>query len=164
GYNIENDEEIHNILFNTSNFIGILHEGRDDRNNPKYGALPELRRRCDEEYEEEGGNEEIESFLMNKRKILNGTKLMDDANTVKESISNYFKHKTNKPRDQNDDDEEEDIESDSSDQDEQGDQNDIIKETKQNGFDDFDTENYLKQFSTSQLSNYLSQLSLSSSS
>ncbi|KAA6374472.1 MAG: hypothetical protein EZS28_030001 [Streblomastix strix] len=103
GQNEENVDELHNILFNISNFFAILHQGRDDGNNPRYEPLPKLRRLSEEEFEQEGGIEEIESFFMNKGKASNGNKIADSYKMAQGCLLNCFQHKTNDLNRDNDD-------------------------------------------------------------
>ncbi|KAA6363644.1 MAG: hypothetical protein EZS28_040829 [Streblomastix strix] len=78
----EYDEDIWNELYSISNFLRHLHQ--EDYSFP---PQPLLVRRSDEQIEEEGGNEEIESQLINKgyRGIIK-----DEANEAKGEILNCF--------------------------------------------------------------------------
>ncbi|KAA6383789.1 MAG: hypothetical protein EZS28_020686, partial [Streblomastix strix] len=73
--------EIANVLGNISKFLQSLHQGRktDEFNQiPSFPQQISLARRLDEQIEEEGGNEEIESQLINK-KIYDVTSWAKDA-------------------------------------------------------------------------------------
>ncbi|KAA6319782.1 MAG: hypothetical protein EZS28_054776 [Streblomastix strix] len=80
----EKDEEIWIGLIDISQFFSNLNKGKQDSFPPQ----PLLAHRSDEQIEEEGGNEEIDSQLIN-----NGHQnynIKDYANRAKGAILNYF--------------------------------------------------------------------------
>ncbi|KAA6369149.1 MAG: hypothetical protein EZS28_035323 [Streblomastix strix] len=84
GYGEEKDEEISLILFRISKFFNNLNKGKQDSFPPQ----PLFARRSDEQIEEEGGNEEIDSQLIN-----NGHQnynIKDYTNIANGRILNYF--------------------------------------------------------------------------
>ncbi|KAA6377954.1 MAG: hypothetical protein EZS28_026520, partial [Streblomastix strix] len=81
----EQDQEIWSGLFRLSNFLKCLHQGKQNSFPPQ----PLLVRRSVEQIEEEGGNEEIDSQIINKGKFF-GYNIKDDANEAKGIILNYF--------------------------------------------------------------------------
>ncbi|KAA6365742.1 MAG: hypothetical protein EZS28_038731 [Streblomastix strix] len=89
----EQDLEIYWGLDKISDFIRCLNKGRNDY-EPSFPPQPLLARRSDEQIEEEGGNEEVESQLINKG--FNGD-IKTDANRAKIAIQNIF-IKQGKPR------------------------------------------------------------------
>ncbi|KAA6374861.1 MAG: hypothetical protein EZS28_029611 [Streblomastix strix] len=83
GHGEECDNEIYWGLDQTSNFLSCL-------NKEKYYLFPPqplLAHRSDELIEEEGGNEEIDSQLINKKSNYN---IKNNANIAKGAILNYF--------------------------------------------------------------------------
>ncbi|KAA6364538.1 MAG: hypothetical protein EZS28_039935 [Streblomastix strix] len=64
GHGEEEDNEILNRLGDISRFIRCLNKGRN--NLETFPPQPLLAHRSDEQIEEEGGNEEIDSQLINK--------------------------------------------------------------------------------------------------
>ncbi|KAA6372630.1 MAG: hypothetical protein EZS28_031843, partial [Streblomastix strix] len=87
----EYDDEIWNGLFRISKFLSNLHQGR--YNSATFPPQPLLVRRSVEQIEEEGGNEEIDSQLINKG---NSRNIKDEANEAKGRILNYFIEKGNR--------------------------------------------------------------------
>ncbi|KAA6362311.1 MAG: hypothetical protein EZS28_042162 [Streblomastix strix] len=81
----EQDDEINHGLGQISYFIRCLNQGRNY--NATFPPQPLLARRSDEQIEEEGGNEEIESQLINKEDRCN---IKTDAHRAKIAILNYF--------------------------------------------------------------------------
>ncbi|KAA6355641.1 MAG: hypothetical protein EZS28_048831, partial [Streblomastix strix] len=80
----EQDREIKDGLDNISQFIRCLNKGKQD----SFPLQPLLAHRSDEQLEEEGGNEEIDSQLINKRHQYCNIK--DQANIANGRILNYF--------------------------------------------------------------------------
>ncbi|KAA6389593.1 MAG: hypothetical protein EZS28_014880 [Streblomastix strix] len=90
----EKDDEIRDQLFLISEFIRSLNQGRNY--NATFPPQPLLVRRSDEQIEEEGGNEEVDSQLINKGDYGH---IKDHANRAKEWILNYFIEQDNpRPR------------------------------------------------------------------
>ncbi|KAA6378226.1 MAG: hypothetical protein EZS28_026245, partial [Streblomastix strix] len=85
GHGVENDQEISNTLNITSKFLKCLNEGKNY--GTQFPPQPLLVRRSDEQIEEEGGNEEIDSQLINKGYSWN---IKDEVNKVKGAILNFF--------------------------------------------------------------------------
>ncbi|KAA6378532.1 MAG: hypothetical protein EZS28_025940, partial [Streblomastix strix] len=86
--------EIANVLGNISKFLQSLHQGRKTDEFYQIPSFPQqisLARRLDEQIEEEGGNEEIESQLINK-KIYDVTGWAKDA---KGALLNLYIDKSN---------------------------------------------------------------------
>ncbi|KAA6383129.1 MAG: hypothetical protein EZS28_021341 [Streblomastix strix] len=79
----EKAEEISLILFRISQFFNNLNKGRN-----LFPPQPLLAHRSYEQLEEEGGNEEIDSQLINKGHQYCNIK--DSANEAKQMIMNYF--------------------------------------------------------------------------
>ncbi|KAA6373584.1 MAG: hypothetical protein EZS28_030889 [Streblomastix strix] len=90
GHVEEYDKEIRNRLFRISQFLKYLIKG----NQYSFPPQPLLARRSDEQIEEEGGNEEIDSQLINKGK---GSfwSIKNNANGAKRAILNYFIKQSN---------------------------------------------------------------------
>ncbi|KAA6374538.1 MAG: hypothetical protein EZS28_029935 [Streblomastix strix] len=84
----EQDLEISYGLDRISIFLRLLNQGRK-YNEPIFPPQPLLARRSDEQIEEEGGNEEIDSQLINKR-YKGDYNIKNDANEAKRRILNYF--------------------------------------------------------------------------
>ncbi|KAA6369790.1 MAG: hypothetical protein EZS28_034683 [Streblomastix strix] len=82
GVGEEQDWEIRNELRRISIFLSSLHQGRNS-----FPPQPLLAQRADEQIEEEGGNEEIDAQLINKRYSDN---IKNSANEAKGMILNYF--------------------------------------------------------------------------
>ncbi|KAA6316876.1 MAG: hypothetical protein EZS28_055191, partial [Streblomastix strix] len=82
----EQDYEIWHELVHISQFLKRLHQGRIN-DEPSFPPQPLLARRSVEQIEEEGGNEEIESQLINKG---NGWNIKINANETKGEILNCF--------------------------------------------------------------------------
>ncbi|KAA6318152.1 MAG: hypothetical protein EZS28_054986, partial [Streblomastix strix] len=83
----EEDYEISIGLDRISRFLRCLNKGRKSSWYPSFPPQPLLAQISDEQLEEEGGNEEIESQLINKG--FNGD-IKTDANRAKIAILNYF--------------------------------------------------------------------------
>ncbi|KAA6377861.1 MAG: hypothetical protein EZS28_026612 [Streblomastix strix] len=82
------DSEIYLGLQHISEFISQLHLGRNDYFLPYFSSQPSLSKRCIEQIEEEGGNEEIDSQLINKgNEDLN---IKKEADSVKGLILNLL--------------------------------------------------------------------------
>ncbi|KAA6343904.1 MAG: hypothetical protein EZS28_052274, partial [Streblomastix strix] len=81
----EQDLGIYDGLDRISEFIRCLNQGRNYE--PTFPPQPLLGRRSVEQIEEEGGNEEIDSKLINKG---NYSHIKTDANEAKRMILNYF--------------------------------------------------------------------------
>ncbi|KAA6364024.1 MAG: hypothetical protein EZS28_040449 [Streblomastix strix] len=90
----EQDDEIYWGLFRISNFLSNLHQGRNNDEPPfqYFPPQPLLVHRSVEQIEEEGGNEEIESQLINEG---NGWNIKDEVNETKGWILNYFTEQGN---------------------------------------------------------------------
>ncbi|KAA6392800.1 MAG: hypothetical protein EZS28_011672 [Streblomastix strix] len=86
GHGEEKDDEICDRLFCISQFLNRLHQGRIN-DEPSFPPQPLLARRSNEQIEEEGGNEEIESQISNKG--LRGN-IKINANETKGEILNCF--------------------------------------------------------------------------
>ncbi|KAA6375121.1 MAG: hypothetical protein EZS28_029352 [Streblomastix strix] len=82
----EQGEEISNRLDNISNFLRCLNQGRNDY-EPSFPPQPLLARRSVEQIEEEGGNEQIDSQIINKGHYGH---INNSANEAKAMILNYF--------------------------------------------------------------------------
>ncbi|KAA6373840.1 MAG: hypothetical protein EZS28_030633, partial [Streblomastix strix] len=91
GHGEEKGDEIYDRLFCISRFFKQLNQGSN--NQPTFPPQPLLARRSDEQIEEEGGNEEIDSQLINKGHQYCDIK--DIANYVKGRILNYFIEQSN---------------------------------------------------------------------
>ncbi|KAA6371165.1 MAG: hypothetical protein EZS28_033308 [Streblomastix strix] len=83
----EQDLDFSHGLNNISQFIRDLHQGRKSFWVPSFPPQPLLAQISDEQLEEEGGNEEIESQLINKGF---NDDIKTDANRAKIAILNYF--------------------------------------------------------------------------
>ncbi|KAA6391436.1 MAG: hypothetical protein EZS28_013037 [Streblomastix strix] len=83
----DEDDEINFGLFNFSEFLRDLHQGRYISWLPQFPPQPLLARRVVEQIEEEGGNEEIDSQQNNKGF---GGDIKNSANEAKGRILNYF--------------------------------------------------------------------------
>ncbi|KAA6362084.1 MAG: hypothetical protein EZS28_042389 [Streblomastix strix] len=81
----EQDEEIWSGLNNISKFLRDIHQGKQNSFPPQ----PLLVRRSVEQIEEEGGNEEIDSQIINKGNFF-GCNIKDEANEAIGEILNYF--------------------------------------------------------------------------
>ncbi|KAA6369604.1 MAG: hypothetical protein EZS28_034869, partial [Streblomastix strix] len=92
----EQDLEISNGLDFISDFLSNLNKGRSDY-EPSFPPQPLLARRSDEQIEEEGGNEEIESQLIKKGDQYYYIK--SQANRAKGAILNYFIEQDNRKPD-----------------------------------------------------------------
>ncbi|KAA6390872.1 MAG: hypothetical protein EZS28_013604 [Streblomastix strix] len=92
----EQDVEISNRLNNISDFIRCLNQGRY-YNETQFPPQPLLVRRSVEQIEEEGGNEEIQSQLINKGYSDN---IKNSAIRAKGMILNYFIEQGNPRPDQ----------------------------------------------------------------
>ncbi|KAA6357157.1 MAG: hypothetical protein EZS28_047316 [Streblomastix strix] len=84
GHGEEQDEQIYDGLSRISRFLNCLKQGRNF-NQPTFPPQPLLAHRSNEQIEEEGGNEEIDSQLINE-----GRNIKDNANRAKGRILNYF--------------------------------------------------------------------------
>ncbi|KAA6340113.1 MAG: hypothetical protein EZS28_052556 [Streblomastix strix] len=84
----EQDTEIWNGLMYISRFLRALHEGKTQQ--PSFQPLPLLARNTEEQMEEEGANEELETQMKNKG--MNGI-IKREANYTKAVILNRFIHK-----------------------------------------------------------------------
>ncbi|KAA6374347.1 MAG: hypothetical protein EZS28_030127 [Streblomastix strix] len=86
----EQDDEIWIVLYRISDFLKYLHQGINNDEPPfqYFPPQPLLVHRSDEQIEEEGGNEEIESQLINKGHQYYNIK--DEANEAKGRILNCF--------------------------------------------------------------------------
>ncbi|KAA6374029.1 MAG: hypothetical protein EZS28_030445 [Streblomastix strix] len=80
----EYDRDISQGLSYNNDFLSNLNKGRPFTSFP---PQPLLAHRSDEQIEEEGGNEEIDSQLINKG---NGWNIKYHANRAKGAILNYF--------------------------------------------------------------------------
>ncbi|KAA6367233.1 MAG: hypothetical protein EZS28_037240 [Streblomastix strix] len=85
GHGEEQNGEIWDGLRYISSFLISLNQGRDY--NAIFPPQPLLARRSDEQIEEEGGNEEIDSQLINTEK---NDDIKNSANRAKGEILNYF--------------------------------------------------------------------------
>ncbi|KAA6355756.1 MAG: hypothetical protein EZS28_048717, partial [Streblomastix strix] len=83
----EQDDEIYWGLYRISIFLNQLHKGQYPPHT-SFPPQPLLVRRSVEQIEEEGGNEEIDSQLINKGHQYCNIK--DEANKVKGRILNHF--------------------------------------------------------------------------
>ncbi|KAA6390993.1 MAG: hypothetical protein EZS28_013480 [Streblomastix strix] len=90
GHGEEYDNEIYWGLDQISNFLRCLNKWK--YYNATFPPQPLLARRADEQIEEEGGNEEIDSQQKNKAFSCN---IKDNANRAKGSIFNYFIEQVN---------------------------------------------------------------------
>ncbi|KAA6394396.1 MAG: hypothetical protein EZS28_010077 [Streblomastix strix] len=81
----QDDWEIKQGLESIIKFIYVILEGRYNRGRP-FPPQPVLFKSCQEQFEDEGENEEIEAQLVNKGKRL----LKGQANLAKEMILNIF--------------------------------------------------------------------------
>ncbi|KAA6367695.1 MAG: hypothetical protein EZS28_036778 [Streblomastix strix] len=86
GQGEEQDDEIFYKLDRISNFIRCLNQG--NQYNPIYPPQPLLARRSDEQLEEEGGNEEIDSQQINEGRQYRNVKY--EAYEAKAAILNNF--------------------------------------------------------------------------
>ncbi|KAA6394603.1 MAG: hypothetical protein EZS28_009866 [Streblomastix strix] len=87
------DEEISNGLRYISMFLRELYQGRNLQ--PSFPPLPLLAHRSQEQIEEEGGNEELESQMINKGSNNWRQSIMDITNMAKAAILNYFVDQSN---------------------------------------------------------------------
>ncbi|KAA6363591.1 MAG: hypothetical protein EZS28_040882 [Streblomastix strix] len=89
----QGDVEIYWVLQYIYRFLNELNNGRNNSNNinnqPSFIPQPALSKICIEQMEEEGGNEEVESQLINKGNVW---KIIGDAEEVKGLILNRFIH------------------------------------------------------------------------
>ncbi|KAA6361537.1 MAG: hypothetical protein EZS28_042936 [Streblomastix strix] len=85
---IQEDQEIIDGLYYISEFLRKLNNyDDDDSNKPSFPSQPTLAKSCIEQIEEEGGNEEVESQLINKGE---NNSIKDYANYVKTEILNTY--------------------------------------------------------------------------
>ncbi|KAA6371179.1 MAG: hypothetical protein EZS28_033293 [Streblomastix strix] len=87
GIGEEQDWEIFNGFIQISNFLRALHEGRNDDWKPSFQPLPLLARRSEEQIEEEGANEELDTQMNNKGNYGN---IKYYANSTKSATPNHF--------------------------------------------------------------------------
>ncbi|KAA6399886.1 MAG: hypothetical protein EZS28_004585 [Streblomastix strix] len=90
GQGEEQDEQIWNGLNRISWFFCCLYEGRNNRES-SFPRQPILAKRSQEQIEEEGGSEEIETLLINKGN--QNYNIKGNAKWAKRSILNHFIHK-----------------------------------------------------------------------
>ncbi|KAA6402933.1 MAG: hypothetical protein EZS28_001542 [Streblomastix strix] len=92
----EQDHEIWNGLICIANFLSQLRQGRNYHPfYPSFPPQPELAYGSEEQFEEEGGNEEVESQLFNKGQ--NG-RIMDEATrTIGWKLSYFIDSSNNRP-------------------------------------------------------------------
>ncbi|KAA6366790.1 MAG: hypothetical protein EZS28_037683 [Streblomastix strix] len=86
----QDDGQIFDGLYNISEFLKSLYQGRQTNypnSGPKFPQQISLARRLNEQIEEEGGNEEVESQLINK---WNNENINDQANRAKAEILNFY--------------------------------------------------------------------------
>ncbi|KAA6358564.1 MAG: hypothetical protein EZS28_045909 [Streblomastix strix] len=81
----EEDWQIFNVLDYISRFLSNLNKGRNRYYKSTFPPQLLLTHRSDEQIEEEGGNEEIDSQLINK-----GRNIKNKANRAQGEILNYF--------------------------------------------------------------------------
>ncbi|KAA6384011.1 MAG: hypothetical protein EZS28_020465 [Streblomastix strix] len=91
----EYDNKFSHVLDFISDFIRSLNKGKIYY--ATFPPQPLLARRSEEQIEEEGGNEEIESQLINKE---NSGNIKNNANEAKGAILNYFIEQGNRKPDQ----------------------------------------------------------------
>ncbi|KAA6359353.1 MAG: hypothetical protein EZS28_045120, partial [Streblomastix strix] len=92
GIGEEQNKEIWNGLNCIYWFLLDLHKGRNIDQIPSFQPLPQLVRRSEEQIEEEGANEEIETQMKN---IGSNGNIKDWANLAKAASLNRFIHKSN---------------------------------------------------------------------
>ncbi|KAA6402303.1 MAG: hypothetical protein EZS28_002177 [Streblomastix strix] len=92
GIGEEQNKEIWNRLNCLYWFILDLHKGSNIDQMPSFQPLPLLARRSEEQIEEEGANEEIETQMKN---IGSNGNIKDWANLAKAASLNRFIHKSN---------------------------------------------------------------------
>ncbi|KAA6375372.1 MAG: hypothetical protein EZS28_029100 [Streblomastix strix] len=96
GLGEEQDNEIYDRLINICWLLNYLQYGRTNNWQPSYPQFPPqllLVKRSQEQIEEEGGNEEVDSQLINDNEI------REEANWTKGAIMNIFIDGSNpKPR------------------------------------------------------------------
>ncbi|KAA6376064.1 MAG: hypothetical protein EZS28_028409 [Streblomastix strix] len=96
GHEQQQDEGIDQGLRNITDFIRIILEGRQTRPNypiPSLSPQPVLFKSCQEQFEDEGENEEIEAQLINKGEGY--YYIQQRANWAKGSILNIFIDRSN---------------------------------------------------------------------
>ncbi|KAA6384602.1 MAG: hypothetical protein EZS28_019872 [Streblomastix strix] len=92
----QEDDEISWGLFRISNFFYQLNNGRNNNNyQPSFPPQPALSKSYFEQIEEEGGNEEIESQLINNGKDQFCNKIKVKANQIKRMKMNYYIYRQN---------------------------------------------------------------------
>ncbi|KAA6392545.1 MAG: hypothetical protein EZS28_011931 [Streblomastix strix] len=89
GHGKEQDSEIWYGFNSISDFLNNLNQGRIDDCQPSFPHQPLLVRRSVEQFEEEGGNEEIEAQMSNVGYFI-GYNIKSNANQAKGRILNYF--------------------------------------------------------------------------
>ncbi|KAA6379236.1 MAG: hypothetical protein EZS28_025239 [Streblomastix strix] len=91
GLGEEHDQEINEVLIHISDFLFELHKGRN-AHLPHFQSESLLARRSIEQIEDEGGNEEIDSQLINKGKeiLFARGSFKKMANDAKGQILNFY--------------------------------------------------------------------------
>ncbi|KAA6355489.1 MAG: hypothetical protein EZS28_048984 [Streblomastix strix] len=89
GVGEEQDDEIFNVFDHFCYFLGNLHEGKTNDQQPSFQPLPLLVRRTEEQIEEEGASEELEAQMNNNE---NYVLIKYLANGAKAVIMNHFIH------------------------------------------------------------------------
>ncbi|KAA6373761.1 MAG: hypothetical protein EZS28_030712 [Streblomastix strix] len=79
-------------MYYMKEYICQLHKGRQDFLCPSFPYQPLLTKLCEEQIEEEGGNEEIESQLINKRYQWD---VKNRALEAKREILNFYNDRNN---------------------------------------------------------------------
>ncbi|KAA6366095.1 MAG: hypothetical protein EZS28_038378 [Streblomastix strix] len=97
GSELETNQDIWNILFNFSDFISDLREGRSQKklnpDVPIFPSQPKLILQINDQIEEEGGQEEIDSNLFNRSM----GKVRRESQSAKDTIINYYQDMQNRP-------------------------------------------------------------------
>ncbi|KAA6371132.1 MAG: hypothetical protein EZS28_033342 [Streblomastix strix] len=94
----QGDMEIRDGLQQISDFFRDIHNGRNNNNNyPSFPPQPVLAKTCLEQIEEEGGNEEVESQIINKQKDFY-INIKDQANRAKVGFLNFYINRRNTKR------------------------------------------------------------------
>ncbi|KAA6361489.1 MAG: hypothetical protein EZS28_042984 [Streblomastix strix] len=89
----QGDDEIYQGLQYISRFLHKLNNYNNYNNNLSFPAQPALSKSGIEQIEEEGGNEEVESYLINK---WNNNNIKYNVNQIKRKILNFYIDRRNK--------------------------------------------------------------------
>ncbi|KAA6383747.1 MAG: hypothetical protein EZS28_020726 [Streblomastix strix] len=78
-----------------SRLLRYVLEGRNGDDQPSFSPQPALSKSCIEQIEEEGGNEDVESQLINNERYSFGWNITNEANETKKDILNLYINRIN---------------------------------------------------------------------